>query len=162
MDASDMNKDVSNATSSVTYAVASNVYNDILANAAVSGAPTPQLTIIEPVQRKQGIIKVAAYCRVSTDMEIQQSSLETQIEAYKRIINEHPGWVLSGIYADKGISGTLVRRRTEFLRMIQDAKDGKINYILAKSISRFSRNTVDALEYIRLLKNLGVSVYFEK
>ena len=143
--------------------MSTNVYNDILNNTAAGNQrQTPQLTVIEPVKREQGPVKVAAYCRVSTDMEIQQSSLETQIEAYKRIISEHPGWVLSGIYADKGISGTLVRRRTEFLRMIQDAKDGKINYILAKSISRFSRNTVDALEYIRLLKTLGVSVYFEK
>ena len=122
----------------------------------------PQTTVIKPVKREQSVIKVAAYCRVSTDMELQQSSLDTQIEAYTRIINEHSSWELSGIYADKGITGTMVRRRTEFLRMIEDAKAGKINYILAKSISRFSRNTVDAIEYIRLLKNIGVSVYFEK
>lgn len=138
--------------------------NDIINNSGAAGslANKPRLTVIEPVKRKQGTIKVAAYCRVSTDMEMQQNSLDTQIEAYRRVISEHPGWELSGIYADKGISGTLVRRRTEFLRMIQDAKDGKIDYILAKSISRFSRNTVDALSYIRLLKEIGVSVYFEK
>ena len=144
--------------------MSTNVYNDILINnGAADCSPTkPQTTVIKPVKREQGVIKVAAYCRVSTDMELQQNSLDTQIEAYTRIINEHPGWELSGIYADKGITGTMVRRRTEFLRMIEDAKAGKINYILAKSISRFSRNTVDAIEYIRLLKNLGVSVYFEK
>ena len=144
--------------------MSTNVYNDILNNngAADCSPMKPQTTVIKPVKREQGVIKVAAYCRVSTDMELQQNSLDTQIEAYTRIINEHPGWELSGIYADKGITGTMVRRRTEFLRMIEDAKAGKINYILAKSISRFSRNTVDAIEYIRLLKNLGVSVYFEK
>lgn len=125
-------------------------------------SPKPRLTVIEPVRRPQGVIKVAAYCRVSTDMELQKNSLDTQIEAFERVIREHPGWELSEIYADQGISGTLVRRRTEFLRMIEDAKAGKIHYILAKSISRFSRNTVDAIEYVRLLKDLGVSVYFEK
>ena len=107
-------------------------------------------------------IVVAAYCRVSTDIEAQESSLKTQIESYRRIISEHPGWILGGIYADKGISGTTVRRRTEFLRMIADAKAGKIQYIIAKSISRFSRNTLDTLEYVRQLKAVGVSVYFEK
>lgn len=144
--------------------MSTNVYNDIINKSESGDSPSskPQLTVIKPVKRKQGAIKVAAYCRVSTDMEMQQNSLDTQMEAYKRVISEHPGWELSGIYADKGISGTLVRRRTEFLRMIEDAKNGNIDYILAKSISRFSRNTVDALSYIRLLKDIGVSVYFEK
>ena len=135
---------------------------DRTSEAAGTSAVKPQLTVIEPVKRERQVVKVAAYCRVSTDQELQQNSLDTQIEAFTRIINEHPGWELTNIYADKGISGTLVRRRTEFLRMIEDATAGKIHYILAKSISRFSRNTVDAIEYIRLLKNLGVSVYFEK
>lgn len=107
-------------------------------------------------------IKVAAYCRVSTDMEIQQRSLDIQIEAFNKIIREHPGWELAGIYADKGISGTQVLHREEFKRMIEDAKAGKIQYILAKSISRFARNTVDVLMYVRELKEYGVSVLFEK
>lgn len=107
-------------------------------------------------------IKVAAYCRVSTDMEIQQRSLDIQIEAFNKVIREHPGWELAGIYADKGISGTSVRHREEFKRMIEDAKAGKIQYILAKSISRFARNTVDVLTYVRELKEYGVSVFFEK
>ncbi|MBR4538474.1 MAG: recombinase family protein [Clostridia bacterium] len=107
-------------------------------------------------------IKVAAYCRVSTDKEIQQQSLDTQMAAYNKVIEEHPGWVLAGIYADKGISGTTVRHREEFKRMIEDAKAGKIQYILAKSISRFARNTVDTLAYVRELKSCGVSVFFEK
>ena len=122
----------------------------------------PDVRVIEKKQEKQAEIKVAAYCRVSTDLEIQKQSLDIQIEAYNRIIREHPGWVLAGVYADKGISGTSVKNRDEFLRMIEDAKAGKIQYILAKSISRFSRNTVDALAYVRELKSYGVSVYFEK
>ena len=107
-------------------------------------------------------IRVAAYCRVSTDLEIQQHSLDIQIAAYNRIIREHPGWELAGIYADRGISGTSVRRREKFLQMIEDAKAGKIQVILAKSISRFARNTVDVLTYVRELKECGVSVFFEK
>ena len=118
--------------------------------------------VIEGTFTQTGTTKVAAYCRVSTDMEIQQRSLDIQIEAFNKIIREHPGWELAGIYADKGISGTSVRHREEFKRMIEDAKAGKIQYILAKSISRFARNTVDVLTYVRELKDYGVSVYFEK
>lgn len=118
--------------------------------------------IIERSSEPTGAIKVAAYCRVSTNLEIQQRSLEIQIEAFNRVIREHPGWELAGIYADKGISGTQVLRREEFKRMIEDAKAGKIQYILAKSISRFARNTVDVLMYVRELKEYGVHVFFEK
>lgn len=118
--------------------------------------------VLEQQKDSRAVVKVAAYCRVSTDMEIQKQSLETQMAAYNKIIEEHPGWVLAGIYADRGISGTTVRHREEFKRMIEDARQGKIQYILAKSISRFSRNTVDALAYVRELKSYGVSVYFEK
>lgn len=118
--------------------------------------------ILEKPQERNAVIRVAAYCRVSTNMEIQQKSLDTQMTAFSRIIEEHPGWVLAGIYADKGLSGTTVKHREEFKRMIEDAKAGKINYILVKSISRFSRNTVDALAYVRELKSYGVSVFFEK
>ena len=118
--------------------------------------------ILERMDLAPEDIMVAAYCRVSTDMEVQQQSLDTQMAAYSKIIREHPGWKLAGIYADKGISGTTVRHREQFLRMIEDAKAGKIQYIIAKSISRFSRNTVDALAYVRELKRYGVSVFFEK
>lgn len=106
--------------------------------------------------------KVAAYCRVSTNYEIQESSLELQMSSYYNIIQEHSGWELAGIYADKGITGTKTTRRVEFNRMIEDARNGKIDVILAKSLSRFARNTVDALQYTRELKSIGVSVYFEK
>lgn len=118
--------------------------------------------ILEQQRNSRAVVKVAAYCRVSTDMEIQKQSLETQMAAYNKVIKEHPGWVLAGIYADRGISGTTVRHREEFKHMIEDARQGKIQYILAKSIARFSRNTVDALAYVRELKSYGVSVYFEK
>ena len=104
---------------------------DRTSEAAGTSAVKPQLTVIEPVKRERQVVKVAAYCRVSTDRELQQNSLDTQIEAFTSIINEHPGWELTNIYADKGISGTLVRRRTEFLRMIEDAKAGKIHYMEA-------------------------------
>ena len=122
----------------------------------------PDVRVYEKKQDKTAEIKVAAYCRVSTDLEEQEQSLETQIEAYSRIIQEHPGWALAGIYADKGISGTSVKNRKEFLRMIEDAKAGKIQYILAKAVSRFARNTVDTLTYVRELRSCGVNVYFEE
>lgn len=118
--------------------------------------------IIEKQEEAASVVKVAAYCRVSKDVESQQQSLATQMEAYERVIKGHPGWVLAGIYTDKGISGTSVKNRKAFLQMIEDAKAGKIQYILAKSISRFARNTVDVLAYIRELKSYGVSVFFEK
>ena len=106
--------------------------------------------------------RVAAYCRVSKNIELQQTSLETQIDAYQRIIAERLDWQLVDIYYDKGITGTCANKRPGFLKMIEDCKEGKIDLILAKSISRFARNTVDMLEYTRMLKGIGVSVYFEK
>ncbi len=106
--------------------------------------------------------KVAAYCRVSTDKDIQQSSLELQMESYRDIISSHEDWELAEIYADEGKSGTATKSRKEFNRMIIDAQNGKIDYILAKSISRFARNTVDTLEYTRKLRDLGVGVFFEE
>ena len=110
------------------------------------------------------VLNVTAYCRVSTDYEEQQSSYHQQQSYYKEYITSHPGWNFIGIYADEGISGTSMKKRREFSRMIKDAVAGKIDYILVKSISRFARNTVDTLSSIRLLKNLTppVGVYFEK
>ena len=123
---------------------------------------SPDVSVIQQAPQKDRVIRVGAYCRVSTDLDVQKTSLDIQMHAYERIIAEHPGWKLAGIYADKGISGTAVNKRTEFLRMIDDAEAGKIDYILVKSISRFSRNTVDLLRYVRELKEIGVNVYFEK
>ncbi len=120
----------------------------------VSGSPV--------ITQIPGVKRVAAYCRVSRNLEIQESSIENQISSYERTIAEKPGWQLVGIYADRGISGTTATKRPEFQRMIKDAKDGKIDLIIAKSISRFARNTLDTLQYTRLLKDIGVGVYFEK
>ena len=107
-------------------------------------------------------LRVAAYCRVSKDIEEQESSMATQMSAYERLITQHPEWTLVGIYADKGKTGTNTKKRTEYMRMIEDAMAGQIDLILVKSVSRFSRNTVDLLKTIRDLRQHGVGVYFEK
>ena len=106
--------------------------------------------------------RVAAYCRVSTNKELQKTSLKIQTEAFRKIIEEHDDWEFAGIYADEGITGTSIRSRKQFMQMIEDAKNGKIDYILSKSISRFARNTLDTLKYTRELKECGVGVYFEE
>ena len=94
--------------------------------------------------------RVAAYCRVSTDQEAQETSLEEQMAHFNTVIAEHPDWELAGIYTDEGISGTQVKHRVQFQQMIEDAKAKKIDLILTKSISRFARNVVDCLTNIRL------------
>lgn len=106
-------------------------------------------------------LQVAAYARVSTEKEEQEDSFERQVEHYTQMINAKQDWAFAGIYADPGISGTRAEKRPGFLRMIADCRAGKIEKVLVKSISRFARNTVDALNYIRELKELGISVYFE-
>ncbi len=105
--------------------------------------------------------KVCAYTRVSTDSEEQESSFELQCESYTKLIGSRADWEFAGLYADQGLSGTKAEHRPEFMRMIKDAKEGKINRILVKSMSRFARNTVDTLKYIRELKEIGVSIFFE-
>ena len=107
-------------------------------------------------------VRVAAYCRVSTEFEEQESSYDVQVEHYTTYINSNPEWELVEVYADDGISGTNTKKRDEFNRMIEDCKAGKIDMILTKSISRFSRNTVDCLRYTRELKTLNIAVFFEK
>lgn len=106
--------------------------------------------------------RVAAYCRVSTSMAEQEGSFETQKQYYESCIGRKPGWELAGIYADKGISGTHMKNRPGFQQMISDCKKGKIEIVVTKSISRFSRNTVEFIETIRMLGSLGIAVYFEK
>ena len=106
--------------------------------------------------------RVAAYARVSTDSEEQLSSYEAQVEFYTRCIKGNPGWEFVDVYTDEGISGTNIRKREGFNRMISDALSGKIDLILTKSISRFARNTVDTLTTVRTLKDHKVEVYFEK
>lgn len=107
-------------------------------------------------------LRVAAYCRVSTELEEQESSYEAQVEYYTRKIQETENWKLAGIYADDGKSATNTKKRDDFKAMIKDAEGGKIDMILTKSVSRFARNTVDSLLTIRRLKEKNVAVVFEK
>ncbi len=106
--------------------------------------------------------KVAAYARVSMETERLHQSLSAQVSFYSDLIQKNPGWEYVGVYADNGISGTSTGAREEFNRMIADCEAGKIDIILTKSISRFARNTVDLLNTVRHLKELGISVRFEK
>ena len=106
--------------------------------------------------------KVAAYARVSTGKEDQESSYETQILYFTRLIRNNPEWEFAGVYTDDGFTGTTTNHRKQFLQMIEDCRAGKIDIILTKSISRFARNTVDLLVTVRELKDLGVEVRFEK
>ena len=106
--------------------------------------------------------KVAAYIRVSTSNEDQLISLETQRRHYKTLIEKNDEWQLVDIYSDEGITGTKKDRRPELHRLISDCEKGKIDFILTKSISRFARNTIDCLELVRKLMDLGVHIYFEK
>ena len=110
----------------------------------------------------QMILRVCAYARVSTDSEEQKTSYESQKQHYEELIKGNPNWEFVGIYADEGISGTQMKKRDDFNRMLQDALNGKIDMIIAKSISRFARNTVDTLNVVRLLRSHNVDVYFEK
>ncbi len=116
----------------------------------------PKLPVIQA--RK----KVAAYARVSRDTERLMHSVSAQVSYYSALIQKNPEWEYAGVYADMGISGTDISRRGEFLRMLADCEEGKIDIILTKSISRFARNTVDLLETVRHLKDLGIEVRFEK
>lgn len=107
-------------------------------------------------------LKVAAYCRVSTDSDEQASSYEVQVEHYTQFIQKNPEWELAGIFADDGISGCNTKKRSEFNRMIEECMAGKIDMIITKSISCFARNTLDCLKYIRELKEKNIPVFFEK
>ena len=112
--------------------------------------------------RHSGRQRVAAYCRVSTDSEEQLNSYAAQQNYYTQKIEENPDWEMAGIFADEGLSGTSMKKRTEFNRMIAACKRGRIDMILTKSASRFARNTVDCLRVIRALKSRGIGVIFEK
>ena len=111
--------------------------------------------------RKQHL-RVVPYCRVSTGSEEQQTSFTAQMEYYTQRIADTEGWMMVRLYADEGITGTSTKKRTQFNKMIRDAEKGKIDLVITKSVSRFCRNTLDGLEYIRRLKKCGVGVYFEK
>lgn len=116
----------------------------------------------EVVRASKRQLRVAAYCRVSTDDEEQLTSYEAQKNYYTDKIMTNKEWTMAGIFADEGITGTSARKRPEFMRMIRQCKQGKIDIVLTKSISRFARNTVDCLNYVRALKELGIAVIFEK
>lgn len=113
---------------------------------------------LDLLQRK----RVAAYARVSMDTERLMHSLSVQVSYYSELIQNTPGWEYAGVYADEGISGTKMDSRPEFIRMLADCEAGKIDIILTKSLSRFARNTVDTLNVVRRLKELGIEVRFEK
>ena len=106
--------------------------------------------------------KVAAYARVSTNTDEQYTSYEAQVNYYKKNIQERPDWEYINVYADEGISGTSTKKRVEFNKMITDALKGKISLIITKSISRFARNTLDTITYVRKLRDNGIEVFFEK
>ena len=107
-------------------------------------------------------LRVAAYCRVSTDDEEQLTSYRNQIEHYTNKIKQNADWKLVGIFADEGITGVMAKKRDEFLKLINLCRDGKVDVIITKSISRFSRNVADTIKYVRELKALNVAVIFEK
>ena len=130
--------------------------------------PKKIVTVIEPhkstlVDReKYRQTRVAAYCRVSTDSEEQLTSYKTQKKVYTDMIAARKDWSLVDIYADEGISGTLAEKRPRFKKMIEDCLAGKIDYIVTKSVSRFARNTVECLDYVRMLKSCGIGILFEE
>lgn len=128
-----------------------------------------KVTVIPPIAEMQGERRidmrpkrVAAYCRVSTDREEQEHSFETQKAMYTEMIMMKPTWQMAGIYADEGITGTVAKKRPGFMKMIEDCRKGKIDMIVTKSVSRFSRNNLDCLMYVRELKQLGIPIIFEK
>lgn len=116
--------------------------------------------------RRKGIhldtLRVAAYARVSTDSAEQLESYQSQVEYYTELIQENPKWQFVGVYADAAITGTQTAKRDDFNRMINDCMNGEIDLVMVKSISRFARNTVDTLQYVRALKEKGVAVHFEE
>lgn len=124
--------------------------------------PAKEPTIMVNGQQIEIKKKVAAYCRVSTDQEEQLSSYENQMRYYTELITRNPDYEMVDIYADEGISGINTKKRDDFNRMIADCRAGKIDLIITKSISRFARNTLDCLNYVRELKDLGIGIIFEK
>ena len=118
--------------------------------------------IILPREKESSVLRVAAYCRVSTDHTEQALSYASQIRNYTDLINGHEGWELVDVYADEAVSGTKTDKREDFNRMLSDCRKGRIDKVLVKSLSRFSRNTKDCLAALRELMSLGVAVQFEK
>ena len=122
----------------------------------------PQVQVIQPIQQQPKRLRVAAYARVSSDSADQLNSLSVQVDYYTHLIQENPQWEFAGIYTDEGITGTSIKHREQFNRLMDDCRAGLIDRVLVKSASRFARNTADALTAVRELKSLGVTVAFEK
>lgn len=118
--------------------------------------------LMKNIKSTNGKVRVAAYCRVSTDEEEQLNSYESQIAYYTEAISKNPRWTFAGVYADEGITGTVTSKRKDFLRLMRDCEKGKIDMVLTKSISRFARNTVDSLSWVRKLRAMNIGVYFEE
>ena len=135
---------------------------------AVTKIPKKTVTLIQP--KKSFIVdkekhrqkRVAAYCRVSTGSDEQITSYNNQMKVYTEMIAATKEWEFAGLYADEGISGTRADKRPQFQKMIDDCLKGKIDMIITKSVSRFARNTVECLDYVRMLKEKGIGIYFEE
>lgn len=137
-------------------------------NVAMNTQMMPEVIILpatkkaENLHKKKGKVNAAAYCRVSTDQEEQLTSYEAQITYYTDKIQSNPEWSLAGIFADEGITGVMTKNRGQFNEMIDLCRKGKIDLIITKSISRFARNLIDSIKYIREMKSIGVTIIFEK
>ena len=122
----------------------------------------PEVRVIPPVAERAHKLRVAAYARVSSDSDDQLNSFAAQVEYYTNYIQSKDEWEFAGLYADEAVTGTSAEKRSDFQRLIQDCRAGKIDRVLVKSISRFARNTLDCIQTVRELKMLGVAIEFEK
>lgn len=125
-------------------------------------AKVPQVKVIQPIAEQAKKPRVAAYARVSSDSADQLNSFATQVDYYTSYIQSKDEWEFAGLYADEAVSGTTADKRSDFQRLLADCRAGKIDRILVKSISRFARNIIDCIQTVRELKQLGISVEFEK
>ena len=121
-----------------------------------------EIRVIKPTKNNdKEKLRVAAYCRVSTDSDDQINSFIAQVRYYNDYIREQPDMVLVDVYADEGITGTCMNKRDEFNRMMKDCRAGKIDRIFVKSVSRFARNSLECIESVRELKKCGTTIFFE-
>lgn len=155
---------VSDITAPTTHESVTPITHEAIARTDFQIPTVEKKMVVKTIESKfaKEIRNVAAYARVSTLQDEQEESYESQVEYYSAFIKSNPLWNFAGMYADKGISGTQATKRPEFMRMIEDARQGKIDLIIVKSISRFARNTLDSISYVHELKELGIEVRFEK